>query len=36
MQQHEEKVKNTALEAVQGEVISQTMDMLSKELLRIK
>jgi hypothetical protein len=36
MQQHEEKVKNTALEAVQGEIIADTIDMLSKELLRIK
>ncbi|CAD8060087.1 unnamed protein product [Paramecium sonneborni] len=36
MQQHEEKVKNAALEAIQGEVIAETLDMLSKELLRIK
>lgn len=36
MQYHEEKVKNAALEAVQGEVIAETLDMLSKELLRIK
>lgn len=36
MQQHEEKVKNAALEAVQGEVIAETLDMLSKELLRMK
>ncbi|KAL4472978.1 hypothetical protein ABPG72_020672 [Tetrahymena utriculariae] len=36
MQQHEEKVKNAVLESIQGEVIAETMDELSKELLRIK
>ncbi|CAK56494.1 unnamed protein product (macronuclear) [Paramecium tetraurelia] len=36
MQQHEEKVKNASLEAIQGEVIAETLDMLSKELFRIK
>ena len=36
MQNHEEKVKNAVLESLQGEVISETLDQLSKELLRIK
>lgn len=35
-QNHEEKVKNAVLESIQGEVISETLDGLSKELLRIK
>ena len=34
MQNHEEKVKNSVLEAIQGEVISETLDVLSKEQLR--
>jgi len=33
---HEERVKNAVLESIQGEVISDTLDMLSKELLKIK
>lgn len=36
MQNHEEKVKNAVLESIQGEIIAETMDELSKELLRIK
>lgn len=36
MQNHEEKVKNSVIESLQGEVISETLDQLSKELLRIK
>lgn len=29
-------MKNSVLEAIQGEVVAETLDMLSKELLRIK
>ena len=36
LQNHEEKVKNAVIESLQGEVISETLDQLSKELLRIK
>jgi len=36
MKNHEERVKNAVLESLQGEVISETLDMLSKELIRIK
>ena len=33
---HEEKVQNALLEALQGEIVSETLDILTKELLRIK
>ena len=36
IQQHEEKVKNALMEGIQGEVISETLDVLAKELLRFQ
>jgi hypothetical protein len=36
MQQHEEKLKNALVEGLQGEAIAETLDSLSKELLRTK
>lgn len=33
---HQEKVKDALMEALQGEVVSKTMDGLSKELLRFQ
>ena len=32
---HQDKVRDALLEALQGEVISHTLDALSKELLRL-
>ena len=36
MQQHQQRVKNAFVEALQGEAISETLEGLSKELLRFK
>lgn len=33
---HQEKVKDSLLEALQGEIVSKTFDGLSKELLRFQ
>ncbi len=33
---HEEIAKDAMLEAIQGSVITQTLDLLSKELIRFK
>lgn len=36
MEQHQQRVKNAFVEALQGEAISETLEGLSKELLRFK
>jgi hypothetical protein len=36
MEQHRQRVKNAFVEALQGEAIAETMELLSKELLRFK
>lgn len=35
LQEHEEKFRNAMYEGLQGEVISETLDNLSKKLVRI-
>lgn len=36
LQAHEERLNDAVLEAIQGEVMSRALDMLSKELIRFK
>jgi len=36
LNQHEQQVKNAFLEALQGKLICETLDVTSKELLRFK
>ena len=36
MEQHRQRVKNAFVEAIQGEAIGETLELLSKELLRFK
>ncbi len=36
LKEHEEKLRDALIEGLQGEVISETLDYLSKELVRVK
>lgn len=36
LKEHEEKLKDALIEGLQGEVIGETLDYLSKELVRVK